>query len=427
MAATSRRAVISGIGTLNALGQNAASVWDGFLQGRSGIRAIRNFDASGLPVRIAGEVPDFDARNFVEKKDRRSLKVMARTIELAVACAQLALNDGAVDKTKLDRTRFGVEFGSGLIAMELPEVADASAVSSNGQVGQADLRKWGSEGLPTVEPLWMLKYLPNMLACHVSILHDAQGPNNTITESDVASLLALGEAYRILERDGADFFLVGGAESKINPLSMVRQCLFEPLSRRNDEPEKACRPFDRRRDGLVLGEGGTVLVFEDLEHARKRGARIYAEVVGFGASFDADRSGRGLARAVRAALHEAGIGPEGVDHVNAHGLGSVDSDAWEARGLAEVFGACSSPVPVFAAKSAIGNLGSGSGIGELAVSVLALKHGVLPGTLNHEEPDPRCPVSVHVGAARPVTKPYAVKVGFTQMGQCAAVVVRRWE
>jgi len=427
MAASSRRAVISGIGTLNALGQNPASVWDGFLQGRSGIRAIRNFDASGLPVRIAGEVPDFDARTFVEKKDRKSLRVMARTIELAVSAAQLALSDGAVDKSKLDRTRFGVEFGSGLIAMELPEVGDASVVSTNGQVGQADLLKWGTEGIPTIEPLWMLKYLPNMLACHVSILHDAQGPNNTITESDVASLLALGEAYRILERDGADFFLVGGAESKVNPLSLVRQCLFEPLSRRNDEPEKACRPFDRRRDGLVLGEGGTVLVVEDLEHARKRGARIYGEVVGFGASFDVNRSGRGVARAIQAALNEAGIGPGEIDHINAHGLGSVESDAWEARGLVEVFGACSPPVPVFAAKSAMGNIGAGGGIGELVVSLLALKHGQLPGTLNHEEADPACPVSVHVGAPRPVTKPHAVKIGFTQMGQCAAVVVRRWE
>ena len=139
-----------------------------------------------------------------------------------------------------------------------------------------DLEKWGEQGITAIQPKWMLKYLPNMLACHVSILHDARGPNNSITQSDVASLLALGEAYRILSRDQADFFLVGGAESKINPLSMVRQCLFEPLSRRNDAPAKACRPFDRHRDGIVLGEGAGVFVVEDLEHARKRGARIYA-------------------------------------------------------------------------------------------------------------------------------------------------------
>src|SRR5947209_17870005 len=156
MAASSRRMVISGIGTLNALGQNAASVWDGFLQGRSGIRPIRNFDASGLPVRIAGEVPDFRAKDLVPKEVRKSLKMMARTIELAVCAAQLALDDGAVDKSKLDRTRFGVEFGSGLIAMELLEVADAAAVSTKGHPGQADLLKWGSEGIPTIEPLWML-------------------------------------------------------------------------------------------------------------------------------------------------------------------------------------------------------------------------------------------------------------------------------
>src|SRR5262249_51530968 len=162
------------------------------------------------------------------------------------------------------------------------------------------------------------KYLPNMLACHVSILHDARGPNNSITESDVASLLAVGEAYRILCRDQADFFLVGGAESKINPLSMVRQCLFEPMSRRNEEPPKACRPVDRGRDGLVLGEGAAVFVLEELAHAEARGARVLAEVVGFGAAFDAKQNGDGLARAIRAALADAGIGPEQIDHVNAH-------------------------------------------------------------------------------------------------------------
>ncbi len=196
---------------------------------------------------------------------------MARTIQLAVAGAERALDDGKVDKSKLEPTRFGVEFGAGLIATELHDLIEAACVSANCQPGRVDLEKWGEQGLPAIQPLWMLKYLPNMLACHVSILHDARGPNNSITESDVASLLALGEAYRILVRDQADFFLVGGAESKLNPLSMVRQCLFEHLSRRNDEPAKACRPFDRQRDGLVLGEGAGVFVVEELEHARRRG------------------------------------------------------------------------------------------------------------------------------------------------------------
>jgi 3-oxoacyl-[acyl-carrier-protein] synthase II len=322
MAHSKRRAVITGIGILSPVGHGRDAFWQSLLAGKSGVRPIGGFDASGLPVRIAGEIPDFDAKNYVEKKDRRGLKMMARTIQLAVAAAQLALVDGKVDKSKLDPERFGVEFGSGLIATELPEMADASRASVNCQPGAIDLGRWGREGMEAIQPLWMLKYLPNFLACHVSILHDARGPNNTITESDVASLLALGEAFRILGRGAADFFLVGGAESKMNVLSLVRQCLFEPLSHRNDEPARACRPFDRHRDGVVLGEGATVFALEELDHARRRGAEIYAELIGFGSAFDPTLNGNGLERSIAAALKEAGVTPEEIDHINAHGLAS---------------------------------------------------------------------------------------------------------
>jgi 3-oxoacyl-[acyl-carrier-protein] synthase II len=424
MTASSRRAVITGVGVVTPIGQDADSFWRSLQERRSGVRPIKAFDVSGLPVRFAGEIPDFDAKNFVDKKDRRSLKMMARTIQLAVAGAQRALDDGAIDKSKLVPERFGVVFGAGLIATELPELADAARVSANCQPGVVDLDKWGDQGIPAIQPLWMLKYLPNMLACHVSILHDARGPNNSITESDAASLLALGEAYRVLGRGQADLFLVGGAESKLNPLSMVRQCLFEPLSRRNDAPEKACRPFDRGRDGVVVGEGAGVFALEELGHAQKRGARIYAEVVGFGAAFDPRLRGDGLARAARAALAEAGVGPEEIDHVNAHGIGSRGSDVWEARNLRAVFGG--RPTPVFAAKSYIGNLGAGGGSAELAASVLGMHHGQIPATLNYEEPDPECPVAVAASARAP-DKPYFLKVSFTQMGQCAALVCRKWE
>jgi len=349
---------------------------------------------------------------------------MARPIQLAVAVAQLALNHGKVDKKKLDPARFGVEFGAGLIASELPELADAAAVSVNGQKGVVDLVTWGDKGLPTIQPLWMLKYLPNMPACHISILHDAQGPNNSVTESDASSLLALGEAYRILQRNGADFFLVGGCESKINPLSMVRQVLFEQLSRRNESPEKACRPFDVHRDGMVLGEGAGVLVIEDFEHARQRGATILAEMVGFGAAFDRRLDGAGLARACEAALRRAGIGPDDLDHVSAHGLGTHKEDIWEAQGLSQVIG---TQVPVIAVKGAIGNLGAASGAVELAFSVFGLQQGTMPATINHDRTDPACPISVHTGTPHRVNKPFALKVAYTHTGQCAAVVVRRWE
>src|SRR5258708_4753398 len=272
MSGTSRRVVITGMGVLSPIGLDLASYWKSIQEGRGGVRSLQNLDVSGLPVRIGGEIQGFDIKKYLITKDqRKAIRMMARTIQLAVAGAELALADGAVDNSKLDPTRFGIEFGAGLIASELPELADAAKISANCQPGAVDLDKWGDQGLPAIQPLWMLKYLPNMLACHVSIFHNAQGPNNSITESEVASLLALGEAYRILVRDQADFFLVGGAESKLNPLSLVRQCLFGHLSRRNDAPERACRPFDRDRDGLVLGEGAGVLVVEELEHARRRG------------------------------------------------------------------------------------------------------------------------------------------------------------
>jgi 3-oxoacyl-[acyl-carrier-protein] synthase II len=425
MAASSRRAVLTGIGVLSAIGQDAASFWDSLQAGRGGIRTIQGLDTSGLPVHIAAQVLPFDAKKFVEKDQRKSLKMMARTVQLAVAAAHLALKDSGVNRPQLDPTRFGIEFGCGLIATELDELGDAAAVSANGTPGQVDLEKWGGEGLERIQPLWMLKYLPNMPACHISIFHDARGPNNTITANDVAGLLALGEAYRILVRDEADFFFVGGAESKINGLSLVRQCLFEPLSRRNDEPEKACRPFDKCRDGVVLGEGAGVLIMEELEHARRRNARIYAEVVGFGSSFDRGRKGKGLARAIRAALGDAGIGPEDIDHVNAHGVGSVEGDAWEARGINEVFGGLETPV--LAAKSYIGHLGAGGAPLELAASLLGFQHGVVPATLNFQEPDPACPVHVISGTPRPVKRAHVLKISATSMGQCAALVCRKWD
>jgi 3-oxoacyl-[acyl-carrier-protein] synthase II len=426
MASSSRRAVITGLGVLSPVGLGQEAYWQGLLAGRSGIRTISAFDTSSLPTHIGGEIPDFDAKQFIRKEDRKSLRVMARAIQLAVCAAQLALDDSKIDKGRLDPTRFGVEFGAGLIATDLEEIAEAARVSSNCVPGVVDLEKWGEQGMANIQPLWMLKYLPNMLACHVSILHNAQGPSNTITESEVASLLALGEAYRIIGRDWADFFLVGGADSRLNPLSLTRNCLFQPLSRRNDEPARASRPFDRDRDGMVLGEGATVVALESLEHAQRRGARILAELVGFGSACDIRRDGTGVARAIRTALAQAGIAANDLDHVNAHGLSAVESDIWEARGLLQVWGGGRS-IPVFAPKSYMGNLGAGCGLTETAASILGLQHGLVPPTLNYEKADPACPLPIIAGQPRPVERPWFLKVSFTDMGQCAAAVFRRWD
>ncbi|VTR96610.1 beta-ketoacyl-[acyl-carrier-protein] synthase family protein [Tuwongella immobilis] len=424
MVALARRTVVTGMGVLSPVGSDPASFWQALLAGQSGIRHLTVIDSSRLPVQIAAELPDFDAKKFLDKKHQRSLRLMARTVQLGVAAAQRMLDDAAYKPGVFDPFRFGIEFGAGMIATELTDLSRAAKSSMNCQPGMVSMTQWGEVGLKEIPPLWMLKYLPNMPACHVSIIHDAQGPNNSITESDVAGLLAAGEAYRILQRNLADFMLVGGCESKMNPLSLVRHTLFQPLSRHNSEPARALRPFDAARDGTVLGEGATVLGFESLDSAQKRGVNIYGEIVGFAGGCDVKREGKTLARVIRRALQDAQITPDQVDHVNAHAQGSVDHDPWEARAIADVFG---TSVPVVSYKPMFGHQGAGSGLMELAVSLLALQHGQLPGTLNCDSLDSACPIQVHTGDPRPVSKPYALKLGYTELGQCAALVVRRWE
>jgi 3-oxoacyl-[acyl-carrier-protein] synthase II len=235
--------------------------------------------------------------------------------------------------------------------------------------------------------------------------------------------LAIGEAYRILRRDQADFFLCGGSDSKMTPLSMARHILFSKLSKRNDDPAHACRPFDKGRDGWIVAEGAGILALEDLDHAQKRGAKIYGELVGFGAAFDRNLDGAGIARAIRVAMTQAGIQPSDLDHVNAHGISAVEADIWEARGIAAGLG---QDMTVFAPKSYMGNLSSAGGPVELAASLLALQNGVLPPTLNYTDPDSACPVKV-LRESRPIQKPYALKLSLTEMGQVGAAVVRKWE
>ncbi len=416
------RAVLTGVGVVSPIGLDAASFHRSLHEGRSGIRAVRSFDASALPVRFGGEVVGFDACRYLDKKDRKRLSIMAPTVQFAVASAQLAAADAALDPNQLDPTRFGVVFGAGTIPGELEYFGPAAQASMTDSPPRIDLKKWGERGLPLIPPMWMLNHVPNMSACHVSILHNAQGPNNTISQSDVGGLLALGEAFRAVQRGRADLFLTGGADAKINPITIARQALFAPLSRRNDAPERACRPFDRDRDGVVLGEGSGVLVLEELQHARRRGARIYAEVLGFGAAFDRGLTGAGVTRAVRSALKEAGVGPGELDHVNAQGYSAARADELEAQALADVLG---DALPVFAAKSYIGDAGPASGILELAASLLTAADGVSPATLNYENPDPRCPINVS-REPRPVKKPCFLKLGFTELGQCAAVVCRTY-
>lgn len=424
MAITSRRTVLTGFGVISPIGAGPEAFWAALRAGTPGVHTITCLDPFALPSKMAGEVRDFSAKALIEKSYRRTLNAMARTVEFGVIGCQLAMQDAGLGKGSVPPDRIGIEFASVMGATELDDLGPASVRSLKADGSGPDMAAWGRDGLAEMPPLWMLKYLPNMPACHASVIYDIQGPSNTQIPGDTAGAVALGEAIRIIRRGAADVMLVGGSEAKVHPLSLSRFNLFAQFSKRNHDPEGAIRPFDRDRDGTAPGEGVAVFTLESLDHALARKAKIYGEVVAVAGGVDRDMTGSGLARVIRNALAAAGIQPTDVDHVNAHGLGTTAGDVFEARGIAEVFG---QSVPVFAPLSRFGNLGAGSTLIELAGSVQALQHGELPGTLNHHNPDPECPIAVHTGEPRPVTKPYAVKLSYTDLGQCSAVVVRRWE
>ena len=416
--------MITGLGFVTPIGSSPAAVWDALRAGTTGIRRIQAFDPSALPCQIAGEIPDFNAKAAIEKSYRKSLNAMARPVQIGVVAAQYAMAEMGLKKGSLPPERFGVEFASVMGATDINDLARMSKTCTSGSRQPVDMAAYGRDAVPEMPPMWMLKYLPNMPACHVTILYDAQGPSNTQISNDAAGVEAVGEALRILRRGAADFMLVGGCESKVNPLSQARFNAFAPLTHDNANPRTAVRPFDRDASGTCLGEGGAAFGLEDLEHAKKRGAKIIGEVVGYASGMDRGHQGPGLTRVIRNALADAGIEPSEVDHVNAHGLGVKKMDAFEARGIAGVF---DRDVPVFAPLSFFGNMVGASGIVELLCSVLALQQGELPGTLNHEHPSPDCPVAVHTGSPRKVTKPYALKISYTDLAQCAVAVVKRWE
>ena len=425
-----RRVVVSGLGVISPLGIGTAAFWEGLVQGRCGIQRIAAFDPTGLPTTIGGEVRGYDARQFIPSNQRKNLKIMARDIQLAVGAAKLALEDSGLMENRPDPTRFGIDFGASMIASELDDLAP-SAKECLKDSNQPNYHVWGTEAMSKMPPLWLLKYLPNMPACHISILYDLQGPNNSITQAEAGSNLAIGEAFRIIARGTADCMLTGGCESKINPLAMIRLCLQGDCSRRNEAPEQACRPFDTNRDGMVPAEGATVVVLEDLERAQKRGARIYAEVIGFGAGCDArsadktESDGSGLRVAMRAALQDARMKPADLGYYNAHGVSTRTGDRAEARALLAVLGDHAKKIPVSAHKSNFGNTVAACGALEFAAGVMALQHGVIPHTLNYTKPDPDCPLNVVTREPRQLARPSFLAANATRLGQAAALVVRK--
>jgi 3-oxoacyl-[acyl-carrier-protein] synthase II len=345
---------------------------------------------------------------------------MSREIQAGFAAAVLALGEAGLAGHPFDPDRLGVVYGCEVLYCEIGELEEVYRNCTTDHVFHFD--RWGKRAMSDMFPLFMLKYLPNMVACHIAIAHDARGPNNTISVGDASSLLAVIEAARIMERGHADVMIAGGAGSRLSLTPLVyRRDLG--LSHRNEDPQAASRPFDARRDGMVNGEGAGALILETLEYARARGARILAEIAGCGTAYanpsHQPPKGRGIRQAIARALEEAQLTPEAVDHVNAHGLSTVEEDAVEAQAIRAMLG----NTPVTAPKSYFGNLGTGGAAVELAASLDAWVHGTVPPTLNYEQPDPQCPVTVVHGDARQTEREAALILSQSSTGQSAAIVL----
>lgn len=426
-----RRVVVSGLGVVAPNGVGKQAFWNACANGRSGVGPIRSFDATGHSVRIAAEVAQFDVAPFVPPAQRKNIKIMSRAMRFAVGAAGLAIQDSGLDLQRENPERVGVVMGTGLVPVDLDEIAPALAAAC-AEDGKLKPDRLGREASGALVPLWILKYLPNMVAAHISLAFNAQGPNSTITTACVAGTQAVGEAFRLIGRGDADIVVSGGADSRIDPLLVIAYTALGALSPGTRPPAEVSRPFDGERDGFVLGEGAGVLVLEELEHARRRGAPVYAEVLGMGSSFDAytitrpDPDARGAARAIEWALQEAHVDHHDVDYINAHGTSTRLNDLMETAAVKRVFGEKARKLPMSSIKSMVGHLIGAAGAVEAVALALTLREGVLPPTINQTHPDPACDLDYVPNTAREVQVTTAVSTSFGFGGQNAALVMRRF-
>jgi 3-oxoacyl-[acyl-carrier-protein] synthase II len=433
--AESREVVITGIGVVSPVGIGVDRFWESLSAGRSGVRHGSFFPGFAAPGGVGAEVSDFtdeSARKVYLKEQRKNLKAMCREIQLGVASALLALDDARVNLDEIDHDRLGVEFGANLMLSPPDVLAEACyACCDEGAEGTTEFRstRWGKTGLEKLEPLWLLRYLPNMPACHISISADARGPSNSLTLDDASGNTVIGEARRIIQRDDADVMIVGVTGTTMHPIKTLHLALWDDLARTPEEPEKRARPFDLNRSGRVVAEGSCSFILEERRHAQQRGAKILGRVLGTGSSCvsdsrHAENHRMALANAMRAALKDAGLRPDQVGHINAHGLGTRELDIAEAKAIIDVFGEdLGRRIPVTAPKSFLGNSGAGSGLLELAASVVGLAHGVIPYTLNYETPDPACPLNIVSKMPLPTSNMIVLNINVTRVGQAAAAIV----
>jgi 3-oxoacyl-[acyl-carrier-protein] synthase II len=410
-----RRVVVTGVGLVCGCGIGTEEVWKNLLAGKSGIGPITHFDTRGHDSRIAGEVRNFDPLNWMEKKE---IKKVGRFIQLA-----LAASDFAVRMAELNVT---------------PEIADATGVYIASGIGGFDVierehSKLLQGGPGKISPFFIPATIINLAAGHVSIRYGARGPNSATATACSASAHAIGDAYKIIQRCDAEVMICGGSEAAITPLGVGGFAAMRALSTRNDEPERASRPFDAQRNGFVVGEGAGILILESLDHAQRRGARILAEIVGYGMSGDAfhitqpAEGGDGAFRVMTKTLKDAKLSPDVVGYVNAHGTSTPIGDAIETVAMKRLFGERAKKVPVSSTKSMTGHLLGGAGGLEAGISVLALRDQILPPTINYENPDPACDLDYVPNQARKAGVNYALSNSFGFGGTNAALLFKRWE
>jgi 3-oxoacyl-[acyl-carrier-protein] synthase II len=408
------RVVITGLGAVTPLGLNVAETWTGLLAGRSGVGKITQFDVSDAPCQIAAEVKGFDPRNYINFKEARR---MARVSQLAIAAAQEAMADAGLPMPVPDPERTGVLVG----------VAMGGFERANNAV-QIYLEK----GLRAVSPFDLLSSLPNMPSFHVGLEIGAKGPLSTVVAACATGTQSIGEAAEWIRRGAADVVVTGGAEGLVHFATVNGFVVMRGLSLRNDEPEKASRPFDADRDGFIVGEGAGILVLESLEHARGRGAHIYAEVLGHASSADCahvaapDPNGAGAVRAMRWALQDSGVAPEEVDYINAHGSSTPLNDAIETEAIKTLFGEHAYRLAVNSSKSMLGHLMGGAGAVEGIATVLSVQNDVLHPTINYDTPDPACDLDYVPNVAREAVVRVALSNSFGLGGQNACLVVSKF-
>jgi 3-oxoacyl-[acyl-carrier-protein] synthase II len=408
-----RRVVLTGLGALSPVGNTTEEFWTALTQGKSGIGPITRFDASTYPTRIAGEVRGFDETRYVDKKEARRLDPY---LKYAIATSVMAVEDSGLDAGKVDATRFGVCIGSGIGGITT-------------LIEGEDVRR--EKGPDRVSPFVVPMLIINMAAGLVSMRFGAKGPNSSVVTACATGNHAIGDAYKIIERGDADVMIAGGAEAMIVPLTIAGFCSMKAMSTRNDEPTRASRPFDAGRDGFVCGEGAGIVVLETLEHAVRRDARIYAELVGYGMTGDAhhmtapDPEGDGAARAMQMALRDAGVDPSVVGYINAHGTSTPYNDKFETIAIKRVFGEHARKLAVSSTKSMTGHLLGAAGGVEAVATALALHHGLLPPTINYDTPDPDCDLDYVPNQARKVDVEYALSNAFGFGGTNATLAFRR--